>query len=97
MLKQQPDSAHLYFALGSLYTTQNRWPEAQSSYFSAWSAENKNADYAYNLAVSLDHLDKKKQALDFYQLSLKLKQASSGNFSQTDTQDRIHALKGISK
>ncbi|MCW8933478.1 MAG: hypothetical protein OQK98_02030 [Gammaproteobacteria bacterium] len=92
MLKQQPDSAHLYFALGSQYSSQNKWAEAQSAFFSAWSAENKNADYAYNLAVSLDHLDKKKQALDFYQLSLKLKQASSGNFSKIDTEKRIHIL-----
>ncbi|RDH82639.1 MAG: hypothetical protein DIZ80_10180 [endosymbiont of Galathealinum brachiosum] len=93
MLKQQPDSAHLYFALGTLYSKQGRWPEAQSSYFSAWSAENKTADYAYNLAVSLDHLDKKKQALDFYQLSIKLKKASSGNFSQVDTENRIRSLR----
>jgi len=92
MLKQQPDSAHLYFALGSQYSSQNKWAEAQSSFFSAWSAENKNADYAYNLAVSLDHLDKKKQALDFYRLSLKLKKASSGNFSEADTEQRIHTL-----
>ncbi|MCW9046907.1 MAG: hypothetical protein OQK46_02415 [Gammaproteobacteria bacterium] len=96
MLKQQPDSAHLYFALGSQYSSQNKWAEAQSAFFSAWSAENKNADYAYNLAVSLDHLDKKKQALDFYQLSLKLKQASSGNFSKIDTEQRIHTLQGKS-
>jgi len=93
MLKQQPDSAHLYFALGSHYSSQNKWAEAQSAFFSAWSAENKNADYAYNLAVSLDHLDKKKQALDFYQLSLKLKQASDGNFSNTTTEERIKDLK----
>jgi len=92
MLKQQPDSAHLYFALGSQYSSQNKWAEAQSAFFSAWSAENKNADYAFNLAVSLDHLDKKKQALDFYQLSLKLKQASSGNFSKSDTVQRIQTL-----
>jgi len=93
MLKQQPDSAHLYFALGSQYSAQNKWAEAQSAFFSAWSAENKNADYAYNLAVSLDHLDKKKQALDFYQLSLKLKRASNGNFSNSDTEQRISTLK----
>jgi len=92
MLKNQANSAHLYFALGTQYSSQKRWAEAQSAYFSAWSAENKNADYAYNLAVSLDHLDKKKQALNFYKLSLKLNKASSGNFSQTDTQQRILAL-----
>ena len=93
MLKGKPDTAHLYFALGSLYSSQNKWPEAQSAYFSAWSAENKNADYAYNLAISLDHLDKKSQALDFYTLSLKLKQASSGNFSTENTSQRIRTLK----
>jgi len=97
MLKEQPDSPHLYFALGSLYSSQNKWPAAQSAYFSAWSADNKNADYAYNLAVSLDHLGKKDQALDFYQLSLKLKQASAGNFSTASTQQRIRTLKESNK
>ena len=94
MIKQQPDEAHLYFALGSLYSTQEKWPEAQSAYFSAWSAENKNADYAYNLAVSLDHLDKHKQALDFYRLSLKLSSHSNINFSTKNTQHRINTLQG---
>jgi len=92
MLKQNPDAAHLYFALGTQYSTQLKWPEAQSAFFSAWSADNKNADYSYNLAVSLDHLDKKKQALNFYKLSLKLKQQSNGNFSQADTEQRIRRL-----
>jgi len=96
MIKQQPDSAHLYFALGTQYSAQKKWAEAQSAYFSAWSAENKNADYCYNLAVSLDHLDKKEQALDFYNLSLKLKLTSNGNFSQVDVENRIHALQGKS-
>ncbi len=92
MLKQQPDAAHLYFALGAHYATQKKWPEAQSAFFHAWSAKNKNADYCYNLAISLDHLEKKKQALDFYKLSLKLKQTYSGNFSQVDTENRMHRL-----
>jgi len=92
MIKQQPDSAHLYFALGTQYSAQKKWAEAQSAYFSAWSAENENADYCYNLAVSLDHLDKKEQALDFYNLSLKLKLTSNANFSQGDVENRIHAL-----
>jgi len=92
LLKQQPDAAHLYFALGTLFSMQNKWPEAQSAYFSAWSANNKNPDYAYNLAVSLDHLDKKKQALKFYQLSLKLKSSTNANFSRHLAQQRINTL-----
>jgi len=92
MLKQQPDSPHLYFALGSHYSALNKWPEAQSAFFSAWSADNINADYAYNLAVSLDHLSKQKQAVDFYQLSLKLQKSTNGNFSSADVHRRISSL-----
>jgi len=93
MLKEKPDSAHLHFALGTLYSSHKKWPEAQSAYFSAWSADNKNSDYAYNLAVSLDHLDKRDQALSFYELSIKLKQASSGNFSTENVLQRTRTLK----
>ncbi len=92
MIKNKPDSAHLYFALGSLYARQQKWPEAQSAYFSAWSASSNNADYAFNLAVSLDHLDKKKQALQYYQHCLKLKQSSHANFSATSVEERISTL-----
>jgi len=97
MLKQQPDAAHLYFALGAQYSSQLKWAEAQSAYFSAWSADNKNADYCYNLAVSLDHLGKPEQALNFYKLSLKLKPASNGNFSQANTKQRIEILQASVK
>jgi len=92
LLKQHPDAAHLYFALGTLFSKQNKWPEAQSAYFSAWSANNENPDYTYNLAVSLDHLDKKSQALKFYTLSLKLQKSANSNFSTTQAQKRINTL-----
>ncbi|MCW9056978.1 MAG: tetratricopeptide repeat protein, partial [Gammaproteobacteria bacterium] len=89
MLREQPEAAHLYFALGSLYVPQKRWADAQSAFFSAWSAENTNPDYAFNLAVSLDNLNKKKEAKKFYQLSLSLSPASGGNFSKADVIARI--------
>lgn len=93
MLKQQPDASHLYFALGSLYAKQQRWAEAQSAYFSAWSADSENADYAFNLAVSLDHMNKQKQALEFYQRSLQLLATSNANFSAQQAEARIATLK----
>jgi len=92
MLREQPDSAHLYFALGSIYADQKRWADAQASFFSAWSAENANADYAFNLAVSLDQLGKKMQAKQLYELSLKLYKENSGNFSRQIVEKRIKAL-----
>lgn len=92
MLKEQPDAAHLYFALGSLFAGKNQWPQAQSAYFSAWSADSNNADYAFNLAVSLDHINQPQQALQYYQLCLKLMRNSSANFSATQVQQRINSL-----
>jgi Flp pilus assembly protein TadD len=92
MLREQPESAHLYFALGSIYATQKKWADAQSSFFSAWSAENTNADYAFNLAVSLDQLGKKTQAKQLYELSLKLDQTNKGNFSKETVEKRIKIL-----
>lgn len=92
MLKEQPDAAHLYFALGSLYAGKGQWPQAQSAYFSAWAADSNNADYTYNLAVSLDHINQSQQALQYYQLSLRLMQGSAASFSAAQVQQRISSL-----
>lgn len=95
MLKEQPDAAHLYFALGSLYAGKNQWPQAQSAYFSAWSGDSNNADYAFNLAVSLDHINQPQQALQYYQLCLKLMRNSSASFSAAQVQQRINSLQEV--
>jgi len=92
MLREQPEAAHLYFALGSLYAGQKKWADAQASFFSAWSAENTNSDYAFNLAVSLDQLGKRIQAKQLYELSLKLNKTNKGNFSIETVEKRIKTL-----
>ena len=72
MLAQQPEAAHLHEALGNLYATQNQWPAAQEAYFNASRYASNNADYAFNLAISLDHLSKSGLALIQYQRALDL-------------------------
>ena len=49
--------------LGNQLAQQGRWSEAQQEYFKAFASEPDNADFAYNLAVSLDHLRQPKLAL----------------------------------
>lgn len=93
MLREQTDAPHLHFALGSLYAAQEKWPDAQAEFFSAWSTDNQNPDYAFNLAVSLDHMDKSRQAIELYELSIKLLATGNGNFSKDDVQNRIMVLK----
>jgi Flp pilus assembly protein TadD len=66
LLAQKPDSAYLHAALGNLYAEQNQWSAAQQAYFDAYHFNSDNAEYAFNLAVSLDHLGKSSLALKYY-------------------------------
>ena len=72
MLAADPSAHALNFALGNQFAQQNRWAEAQQEYFKAYTADPDNADFAYNLAVSLDHLRKPRQAFDYYQRAIAL-------------------------
>lgn len=92
LIAQQPDSAPLHFALGNQYAAQNRWTEAQQSYFRAHSAEPDNADYAFNLAVSLDRIRQPKLALDYYQRALALGQGRPAAFDRRVVTARIQEL-----
>ncbi|MGZ3237707.1 MAG: tetratricopeptide repeat protein, partial [Burkholderiaceae bacterium] len=91
-LTQSPQAGSILFALGNLYAQQSRWSDAQQSYFRAYGAAPDNADYAFNLAVSLDKLSQPKLALEFYQRALALAQNKPGNFNKISIQERINQL-----
>lgn len=92
LLANDPESAALQFALGSQYAQQARWPEAQQWFFKAFATEPENPDFAYNLAVSLDHLRQPRLALDYYQRALSLAAKRGAAFDRAAAQDRIRAL-----
>lgn len=95
VLAQTPNSGSALFALGNVYAQQMRWPEAQQFYFRAFGATPGNADYAYNLAVSLDKLNQGQLALEYYQRALQLSQKNGGNLDQTSVTNRIQALQSV--
>jgi Tfp pilus assembly protein PilF len=72
MIAQQPEGANLHAALGNLYAEQSQWPSAQEAYFNASRLAPNNADYAFNLAISLDQMGKPSLALKQYQRALDL-------------------------
>ncbi|MGE5027407.1 MAG: tetratricopeptide repeat protein [Betaproteobacteria bacterium] len=92
ILKQNPQASAPHFALGNLYTQQSRWAEAQQSFFHAYSKSPNNADYAYNLAVSLDFLSQGKLALEYYQRALALAKNSPASFDKASAQNRAQEL-----
>ena len=92
LLWSEPEAAHLHFDLGNVYAAQSRWPEAQQSYFDAYRFDRGNADYAHNLAVSLDHLSRHERALDFYREALALARSRPASFATAAVLARIRAL-----
>jgi tetratricopeptide (TPR) repeat protein len=95
MLQKNPNAAHLNFALGNVYAQQEKWKSAQQSYFNAWQQDIENADYIFNLAVSLDQLGKPEQALNLYRESLSKSNNKQVSFSREDVKQRITELSGL--
>jgi tetratricopeptide (TPR) repeat protein len=90
MLAKQPEDANLHVALGNFYADLNQWPAAQQAYFEAYRL-NASAENAFNLAVSLDQLNKPKLALPYYQQALQ-RMLNGSNIDKNALQARIDAI-----
>lgn len=93
LLQQQPEAAHLWFALGNYHVNQRQWPEAQQAYFKAVSQDPQQPDYVYNLAVALDHLSQSKAALPYYERAVQLANTRHAQFNLAQAQRRIQDLR----
>jgi len=92
MIANQPEAGFLHFTLGNQMAAQARWAEAQESYFKATASDPNSPDYAYNLAVSLDHLRQTKPALEYYQKALALAGTRPATFDRNRAAARIREL-----
>lgn len=93
LLIERDPSPQLYQTLGNLYADKARWHDAQAAYFEAWRGAPDNADYAFNLAVSLDQLRQYPAALTYYEKAL----ASGGvhRFDRVQAEARVQQLKTL--
>ena len=82
----------LYFTLGNQYAQQGRWAEAQQAYFKAFAANPDNADFAFNLAVSLDQLRQGRLALEYYRKALALAEQRGASFDPGAARTRVQQL-----
>jgi tetratricopeptide (TPR) repeat protein len=97
MLHDSPDSHVLHFTLGNIYAMSSRWAQAQQAFFDAYRLNSTNADYAFNLAVSLDHIGQYQSALDYYTAAIQLADASDESFDSSNVIKRIESLTKIVK
>ena len=101
LLQAHPYVASLSFSLGNLYASQRRWNEAQDAYFNAFQSAKSKAprldmvhpDYPFNLAVSLEHLNKRQLAMKYYEDALELAVGQSTGFDPEALRDRLTHLK----
>lgn len=93
LLRESPEQAFLHASLGDYHLKRGEWSAAQRAYFDAFSRAPKNANYAYNLAVSLDQMGKPKLALQFYQTALILEKSAMAHFDSSVLAARIAFLK----
>lgn len=93
LIAQRP-AGYLQFALGNLYAAQGRWSEAQSAYFEAQRLEPDSPDYAFNLAVSLEHISQPHSAAEYYQRALRLAERGGAavHFDPAQARSRLQQL-----
>jgi tetratricopeptide (TPR) repeat protein len=94
-LNQHPNAGPILFALGNVYAQQSRWSDAQQTYFRAYTTTPNNADYAFNLAISLDRLSQRKLAIEYYQRAVVLGKSGNVNFNLVKAQQRLTELENI--
>ncbi len=92
MIAAQPEASFLHFTLGNQFAAQGRWAEAQQAYFHAYASDPEHADFAYNLAISLDRMHQTKPALEYYRRALALAQSRPVSFDKAQVSNRVLQL-----
>jgi len=95
MIRENPDSPYLNFALANTYSAQERWREAQGYYFRALQGNPGDPNYAYNLAVSLEHIAQPRAAIAYYQRALDNYGNGLATFSRDVVDQRLEVLKKL--
>ncbi|MGI9271361.1 MAG: tetratricopeptide repeat protein [Woeseiaceae bacterium] len=92
LIQRHPNSAGLQFALGQLMARQSRWADARDLFVTAVRLDGDNADYLFNLAISLEHLGLYGDARESYEAAL----ASASAASALNSEIAIARIESIS-
>jgi len=102
LLNEHPNVAALSYAYGNFLASNQRWPEAQRAYFRALQLAKSDAalnglvnpDYAFNLAVSLEHLNQSEPAQNYYREALVYSANHPAGFDLTAARSRLANMLG---
>jgi Tfp pilus assembly protein PilF len=102
LLSEHPNVAALSYAYGNFLASNQRWNEAQQTYFRALQLAKSDAatsglvnpDYAFNLAVSLEHLNQSEPAQNYYREALEYSQSYPAGFDLSALRNRLASMAG---
>ncbi len=95
LLHNKPNDAYLNGSLGNQYAARGAWYKAQQTYYKAIKAAPKNPDYHFNLAISLEYVQRYQEALKYYAKALSLSASKPIHFDRQQAQERIDRLKEV--
>lgn len=95
LLARSPQEADLNHALALVLSGEQRWSEAQPLFFKAHALAPKEPQFAYNLAVTLDHMRKSSLAAQYYETALGLAQGKAAGFDEANARTRLAALRAV--
>ena len=93
LLARSPQEPDLNHALGLVLSGEQRWSEAQPLFFKAHALAPQEPRFAYNLAVTLDHLRKSSLAVQYYETALVLAQERISGFDESRARGRLAVLR----
>ena len=93
LLSKQPDNPFLHAVMGRLQAEQARWAEARQSFSAAHRIDPANPVYTLNLAISLDRLGQREEALGYYRATLKLVEQDASDLDIRPVIRRIQSLR----
>ena len=93
LLSKQPDNPFLHSVMGRILAEQARWAEARQAFSAAHRIDPANPVYLLNLAISLDRLGQREEALGYYRATLKLVQQDASDLDIRPVLKRIQSLR----
>jgi tetratricopeptide (TPR) repeat protein len=92
LLERSDQPAAVHYTLGVLYFDQARYGESERAFSRAFALSPNQPDYAYNLALALDHLGRSREAARQYVQALNLSNQTSAVFSRDLARARLRIL-----
>ena len=93
LLSKQPDNPFLHAVMGRLQAEQAHWAEARQAFSAAHRIDPANPVYTLNLAISLDRLGQREEALGYYRATLKLVEQDASDLDIRPIIRRIQSLR----